>query len=181
MSWIKEHKLLVTSMIVVAGCFGFLGFILVDMMNQKAVSTSSQIVEADTKESTTFSEIASEEVSINENPFGSEKPILSEEDVLNYMHGMSHQKVIADEKWLHYEMTNDRIQFLMQVVESGRYENEDLLIDILKRWKNGDFSKADEDHNSIWSLQGGTIGKATGVMSAEQEQKYLETYNESIK
>lgn len=180
MSWIKKHKLIIASMIVVAISLGFLGYIFVDMMNQRATSTSSQKVD-EVQESANASEAVSEEVIMSNNPFGSEISTLSEEDILNYMHGMSHQKVIADEKWLHYEMTNERILFLINVVENGQYEHEEVMMDILTRWKEGDFSRADEDHNAIWSIQGGTIGKATGVMSAEQEQQYIEDYQESIK
>jgi len=181
MAWIKNHKLMIASVIVVAISLGFLGYILVDMMNQKATSTSSQKVEEEVQESTNASEAVSKEVIMNNNPFGSENSTLSEEDILNYMHGMSHQKVIADEKWLHYEMTNERILFLINVIENGQYEHEEVVMDILTRWKEGDFSQADKDHNAIWSIQGGTIGKATGVMSSEQEQQYIEDYQKSIK
>ncbi|HZH58749.1 MAG TPA: DUF6241 domain-containing protein [Metabacillus sp.] len=181
MVWIKNHMLMIASIIVVAISLGFLGYILVDMMNQKATSTSSQKVEEEVQESANTSEAVSEEVIMNNNPFGSENSTLSEEDILNYMHGMSHQKVIADEKWLHYEMTNERILFLITVIENGQYEHEEVVLDILNRWKEGDFSQADKDHNAIWSIQGGTIGKATGVMSAEQEQQYIEDYQKSIK
>jgi hypothetical protein len=54
-------------------------------------------------------------------------------------------------------------------------------LDILNRWAEGDFSRADKDHNAIWNVQGGTIGEATGVMSPEEEQQYLETKEGSIK
>lgn len=181
MSWIKKYKWMIASIVVVTVCFGFLGYIFFDMLNSKSTSTAAENVTEEVEESANTKEVVSEEVVMNNNPFGSEQATLSEEDILNYMHGMSHQKVIADEKWLHYEMTDERILFLINVVENGQYEHKELITDILTRWKNGDFSKADDDHNEIWSLQGGTIGKATGVMSAEQEQQYLEEYDESIK
>lgn len=181
MTWIKKYKWMIASVVVVTVCFGFLGYIFFDMMNPKATSTSAQKVSEEDEKSTNTKEVVAEEVVMNNNPFGHEQASLSEEDILNYMHGMSHQKVIADEKWLHYEMTDERIVYLTNVVEKGQYEHEELLLDILTRWKEGDFSQADDDHNEIWSLQGGTIGKATGIMSDEQEQQYLEEYDESIK
>lgn len=181
MSWIKKHKWILASVVVVAVCFGFLGYILFDMLNQKATPTTAQKVEDVEESAKTPEEVVSEEVVMSNNPFGSEQASLSEDDILNYMHGMSHQKVIADEKWLHYEMTDERILFLSNAVENGQYEHEEVMMDILTRWKKGDFSQADEDHNAIWSIQGGTIGKATGIMSEEQEQQYLERYDESIK
>jgi hypothetical protein len=181
-TWIKQHKLIFTSILVCAICLGFLGVIVVDMIDKKAVS-SSPVVSKEASTSKSNNDQQSEPVAaekITDNPFGSNSSSLTEDEVLNYMHGMSHQKVVAEEKWLHYEMTNERIQFLIGVVESGRYENSDLYLDILNRWAEGDFSKADKDHNAIWNLQGGTIGKATGVLSTEEEQQYLEDNKGSI-
>jgi hypothetical protein len=177
----KEHKLIVTSMIVFVLCLGVLGVILVDMMDKKSVSSSETVAKEDntivaSQQNTTKTETNN----ITENPFGSNKTNLSEEDILNYMHGMSHQKVVAEEKWLHYEMTNERIQFLISVVENDNYKNGELLLDILQRWAEGDFQRADKDHNKIWSLQGGNVGEATGVMTPEQEQQYLEENKGSI-
>lgn len=182
MTWIKEHKLIFTSILVCIICLGFLGVIVVDMIDQKAVSSSTVASKEDStsksKNNQKSESTASE--TITDNPFGSNSSSLTEDDVLNYMHGMSHQKVEAEEKWLHYEMTNERIQFLIGVVESDRYEKSDLYLDILNRWAEGDFSKADKDHNAVWNLQGGTIGKATGVLSTEEEKQYLEDHKGSI-
>ncbi|MFD2215888.1 DUF6241 domain-containing protein [Metabacillus endolithicus] len=179
MSWMKENKILVASVIVGAICLGCFSVIMLDMVNSKAVSTA----QADSEEQTSKEKVdkASEEVNLDENPFGGKDSTeLTEEDILNYMHGMSHQKVIAEEKWLHYEMTTERINYLIAVVENGPYEHEEVFLDILHRWSVDDFSEADKDHNKIWRIQGGTIGEATGVMTAEQEQLYLEENKGSI-
>lgn len=180
MTWIKGHKLIVASIIIIAICFGFLGVILLDILDQKPIS-SSQVVSKEESTSPSSQNTTKAEEKITDNPFGPNNSTLSAKEILVYMHGMSHQKVVAEEKWVHYEMTNERIQFLISVVESGSYENEELFLDILNRWAEGDFSKADKDHNEIWSLQGGTVGEATGVMSAKEEQQYLENYKGSIK
>ncbi|WP_299087404.1 DUF6241 domain-containing protein [uncultured Metabacillus sp.] len=182
MSWIKEHRLIVTCMIVFAICLGGLGIILVDMIDQKAVSSSTQA--SSTKDHAASAPSTSEQVNVEavtENPFDHGNSSLTEDELLNYMHGMSHQKVEAEEKWIHYEMTEERIGFLLTIVENGSFKNEDLYLDILNRWAEGDFTQADKDHNAIWNLQGGTIGKATGVLSPEEEQQYLEDYKSSIK
>lgn len=179
--WIKEHKLIIVSIVFIAIFLGVLGVILVDMIDQQAVTTSK----VQSKEEKTLLETGNEESEqvekIPDNPFGSNNAMLAEDELLTYMHGMSHQKVIADEKWIHYQMTNERIQFLISVIEAGSYENSDLLLEILNRWKEADFTKADKDHNAIWQLQGGTIGKATGVMSNEEEKRYLEENDGSLK
>jgi FlaG/FlaF family flagellin (archaellin) len=180
LTWIKGHKLIVAGIIIIAICFGFLGVILLEMFDQKPVS-SSQVVSKEESTSPLSQNTTKAEEKITDNPFGPDNSSLSAKEILVYMHGMSHQKAVAEEKWVHYEMTNERIQFLISVVESGSYENEELFLDILNRWAEGDFSKADKDHNEIWSLQGGTVGEATGVMSAKEEQQYLENYKGSIK
>jgi hypothetical protein len=192
MTWIKENKLFFTSIIVFAGFLVFLAILFVDMIDKKAVSsepvvakeaaTTTELQNVEKQEKTEASEAQEPVVSTpTENPFGGQYTTLTEEEILNFMHGMSHQKVIAEEKWIYYEMTNERIQFLLHVVKNGNYENSDDYLDILNRWAKEDFSDADKDHNRIWDLQGGTVGKATGVMSLKEEQEYLEKYKESIK
>jgi hypothetical protein len=192
MTWIKENKLFVTSIILFAGFLVFLAILFVDMIDKKAVSsepvvakeaaTTTELQNVEKQEKTEASEAQEPVVSTpTENPFGGQYTTLTEEEILNFMHGMSHQKVIAEEKWIYYEMTNERIQFLLHVVKNGNYENSDDYLDILNRWAKEDFSDADKDHNRIWDLQGGTVGKATGVMSLKEEQEYLEKYKESIK
>jgi Family of unknown function (DUF6241) len=180
-SWVKEHKLIVTAMIIVALCLGILGMILGDMIDKKAVPSSETV----SKEENTAAAPSQQDTiktvdNVTENPFGGSKLDLSEKEILNYMHGMSHQKVVAEEKWIHYEMTNERIQFLISIVENGNYKNGELFMDILQRWAEGDFQRADKDHNKIWSLQGGNVGEATGVMTSEEEQQYLEDNKGSI-
>lgn len=171
---------MVTSMIVIAICLGVIGVLLIDRIDKNTVS-SSQVVSKEST-STTIQNTSSSVVEVmTENPFDRQNSDLTDDEILKYIHGMSHQKVIAKEKWIHYEMTSERIQFLISVVKSGSYENGELYLDILNRWAEGDFSRADKDHNAIWNVQGGTIGEATGVMSPEEEQQYLETKEGSIK
>ncbi|WP_100012138.1 DUF6241 domain-containing protein [Lentibacillus sediminis] len=115
------------------------------------------------------------------NPFGLSKSQeeLTDIDYREYIHGMSHQKVDASEKWGFYEITDSRIQWLLDGLglEDNKRELTDLDVykDILERWKAGDFSRVDEDHNVIWEMQGGTVGRATGILSPEEEQEYLQS------
>ena len=43
----------------------------------------------------------------------------------------------------------------------------------LVRWRP--FSR-DKDHNEIWYMQGGTIGKTTGLLNKNAEAEYLESF-----
>jgi Family of unknown function (DUF6241) len=100
---------------------------------------------------------------------------MEESNVQDAIHLMSHQKVEADEKWGSLQISDARIQRLIEVIEMNKnqYDHAYVYLDILNRWMEDDFSKADQDHNAIWRLQGGTIGEATGVLSQEEEEKYI--------
>ncbi|WP_019378244.1 DUF6241 domain-containing protein [Virgibacillus halodenitrificans] len=114
------------------------------------------------------------------NPFGQEKQQinLSSTDFEYYIHGMTHQKVKAREKWHFFEMHPIRIKWLLEGLEETKYElgpDKEKYRDILKRWKQKDFSTIVEDHNFIWDKNEGTVGKATDRLSQEDEREYLET------
>ncbi len=103
---------------------------------------------------------------------------MQERSMQNYIHWMSHQKVSAKRKWGAMLITEERIERLLEVAleNEQNYQHSYVYIDILSRWQEGDFSKADLDHNAIWELQGGTIGKATGLLTEEEELAYIEDY-----
>lgn len=96
---------------------------------------------------------------------------------------MSHQKVKAEDKWGFFEMTEERINWLRESLEQeaimSHLTDADVYLDILNRWHEGDFSEVDQDHNAIWRLQGGSIGKATGILSEEKEEHYIKNKSES--
>lgn len=111
----------------------------------------------------------------NLNPFGESTKMegLMDYAYQEYIHGMSHQKVKASKKWGFYEIHPSRIQWLLDGLDKVELDHENTYRDILKKWNNGDFSNVDDDHNAIWGLQNGTVGKATGILSAEAEQAYV--------
>lgn len=114
------------------------------------------------------------------NPFGDPQDIksVSESQVQDYIHQMSHQKVKASEKWGFYRITDERIKWLIEAVDANDYEHGEQYMHILMAWNKGAFDRADKHHNIIWEMQGGTIGKATGVMSLDEEEAYLESARE---
>jgi hypothetical protein len=101
---------------------------------------------------------------------------MSENSVQQAIHNMSHQKVLSDKKWGSLPLTTERVKRLIQVVEANRkeYEYADLYLDILRAWEKGNFDHVVMNHNAIWSLQGGTVGKAYGVASPEEEIKFIQ-------
>ena len=94
------------------------------------------------------------------------------------MQQMTHQKIIAEEKESSIMITPERIDILLQMVEENKdkYEHYENYLDILNRWKKGDFSKVDHDHNVLMYIQGSSkssLGLATGIATEEQEIYYI--------
>lgn len=121
-------------------------------------------------------------IEVNE---GKKKPIeeefpftMKERQIANAIHAMSHQKVEADEKWGFLPLTTERVTRLLDVIDTNKkdYKNASLYMEILSRWSKNDFSQIDHDHNQIWKTQDGTIGRATGILSYEEEVEYIEKY-----
>lgn len=109
------------------------------------------------------------------NPFGESTKLeaLTDYAYQEYIHGMSHQKVEASKKWGFYEIHPSRIEWLLAGLDKVELDHESTYRNILQKWKNKNFSSIDDDHNAIWSLQHGTVGKATGILSVEEEQAYV--------
>lgn len=101
---------------------------------------------------------------------------MSELAVQNAIHHMSHQKVEADKKWGVLPLTEERVDRLLEVVQHNRedYKHGSVYEEILLKWQNKNFTSVDDDHNAIWELQDGSVGRATGIMSAEEEQEFIE-------
>ncbi|BCB05737.1 DUF6241 domain-containing protein [Bacillus sp. KH172YL63] len=110
------------------------------------------------------------------NPFGEKvKTPLTETVMRQYIHAMSHQKVKAKEKWSFFEITDERIDYLLNQLDINNYKNETTYRDILTSWKEEDFSGVVGDHNTIWRMQDGNVGKATAKLNATEERKYIES------
>lgn len=97
----------------------------------------------------------------------------SEQALLAMMHKMTHQKVIASEKWGLIRMNDDSIAKAKQILLDSDFNSKEGLLDIIEKWENGQFDQVDEDHNYIWNLQGGSIGRATGILNEQQEQEFI--------
>ncbi|MYL35775.1 hypothetical protein GLW05_19565 [Pontibacillus yanchengensis] len=108
-------------------------------------------------------------------PIEDEIPLsISEYELQNKIHYMSHQKIISSKKWGSLPLTMERVNRLIDILESSTYNNEETYLRILKAWKNKDFSEIDDHHNTIWKMQDGNVGKATGIMSMEEEKEFIE-------
>ncbi|TKD70778.1 DUF6241 domain-containing protein [Pseudalkalibacillus hwajinpoensis] len=106
--------------------------------------------------------------------------IPSESHFMTTLHGMTHQKVYADEKWTLVEMTDKRIEDMLAILDKvkgeGEYEHYDFYYKALTKWKKGDFQNAVEIHNEIWSMENGNVGRASRLLTANEEQAFVDEH-----
>ncbi len=101
----------------------------------------------------------------------------SEIQLLQEVHGMTHQKVAAEEKWGSIEITKDKVLKLYEVVENKQFEDNDIqtmILDTIEPWTHGDFSNAVRAHNNIWDYLDGNVGKASRLLTPVEEQRFIE-------
>jgi len=55
--------------------------------------------------------------------------------------------------------------------ETIDYKSE--LLRIVGKWKEGNFDSIVEVHNYLWGEQNGNVGKATGVLTPEEEAQFV--------
>lgn len=150
--------------------------IYIDFNSGKDVAIKDHISDASAVETDTSNPKNANSIGHNEyiNPFGDSinQLELNDEDYINYIHKMSHQKVSADVKWGFYKITDDRINWLFEGLNKTKQtlSHKELYRNILIRWDEGDYSNVVNDHNELWKIQGGSIGKAKEKLNAEQEK-----------
>lgn len=91
----------------------------------------------------------------------------SEAVVYEEIHTMVNSIVIADDVWEKKLITKENIVALIAEINNSKFQDKKELYTILNRWKAGDFTQADSDHNYVWGKVGGTVGRATGVDSSK--------------
>ncbi len=89
----------------------------------------------------------------------------SEGVIIDSMHKMLHQKVIADKKIGFIVMSPENIKKLRHLLDqSDKIIEKEKYVVILNRWEKGDFSQAVEEHNYMWEQAGGeSTGKAKKI------------------
>ena len=97
----------------------------------------------------------------------------TQDEVIEVMHKMTHQKVRAEEKWGAIPMIPETINDVYEIVSKSNFERKEDLLEILEKWKLNNFLSTDEDHNYFWRYQGGTVGKAYGTMSRNEEMEFI--------
>jgi hypothetical protein len=96
-----------------------------------------------------------------------------QEEVMDVMHHMTHQKVIAEEKWGAVEMNSENINAVYEIVVDSDFMLKGDLLNIVTGWKEGNFDNVAQDHNYFWEYQNGTVGKATGILNSAEEEEFI--------
>jgi hypothetical protein len=91
------------------------------------------------------------------------KKVRDVEEVYKDIHLMANSVVIANHIWGKSEITEEKVNGLLLEVMASEYYDKKELIEIISRWKNGNFKYAAYDHNYVWDNLNGTIGEATKV------------------
>lgn len=95
----------------------------------------------------------------------------SEEDIVEILHDMTHQKVRSEEKWGFVQMTEVNLLAVNEVLQKNPGFNQNIdFLGIVTDWLNNDFSNIVAEHNEIWKMKNGTVGKAYGILSPSEEQ-----------
>lgn len=163
----KKTIVYLTAAFIALGLIGFGVFKVSDKQNNTESSKSAQISdEKAMKESTQKMEGLEFAQSVPENA--------SESALWAMMHKMTHQKVVASEKWGLIRMDEESIAKAEEILLASDFTSKKELLEMIERWKNGQFDQVDDEHNAIWRMQKGSIGEARGILTEQQEQEFIE-------
>lgn len=147
-----------------------LGIIVVGVLIYQAMTShGNEKVDAETSFDTKIEKEAELEAKITEGIY-----VPDEDEFQWIVHRMTHQKVAADIKDGSTEMTPERIDELLKTLDETDYVHEDVYLRVLDEWNEGNFENAVEAHNEILTLQNGTIGVATRLLTPEEEKEFIE-------
>ena len=163
-------RVLLVSLLVLA-VLGGVGFKFIQELSTGDEDRISEVAEGIVQQEETTEDVEASE---------QEEGEMKEGEVQTYLHRMTHQKIVAEEKRGAIEMSPQNIQNMLTIVRenAGNYEHSDFYEESLTAWEQGDFSNAVTVHNTIWNWHDGTVGKATGLMTPQQEADYV---NENFK
>lgn len=94
----------------------------------------------------------------------------SEEALLEILHNMTHQKVRSEEKWGFVHVNEVNLLAVKEVLQENAAFNQNIdMLSIVTNWLENDFSNIVAEHNTIWKMNNGSVGKAYGILSPSEE------------
>ena len=163
--WTIIILLLVLGVLAGAGYWVYQSFTTTDEQEiSKAAEEAAEVLDEDAVAQSPQSDLPVDTVGLTEGQFQVK------------LHQMTHQKIVATEKRGKIQMTPARIEEMLKILRAneGAYDEYAFYEDALTEWEQGKFSNAVDVHNTIWEWHNGTVGRATGFMTKEQEAEYVE-------
>lgn len=99
-----------------------------------------------------------------------------EKDFADALHFMTHQKVEAFMKWGTLELTEERVDAMLEILEDTNFVHQFFYKRTLEQWKEGNFKNVVMVHNRIWEMAEGDIGKATAYLDEQEEESYIKEH-----
>lgn len=92
-------------------------------------------------------------------------------DIIRDMHKMANSLIEADAIWGKAEMNRKNVDEMYVALHlQSESDEKKILQEVIEKWDKADFSSIDADHNRIWNLLDGKIGRATGINNKEVEK-----------
>lgn len=85
-----------------------------------------------------------------------------ETELISTMHQMSNGLIKAKDGqiWGVIAMTKNKVSELTKIINDNNYIHRYDLLQILEKWKEGDFTQIVDNHNTLWRYLNGNIGEA---------------------
>ncbi|MBP1745347.1 MAG: hypothetical protein H6Q58_2325 [Firmicutes bacterium] len=93
---------------------------------------------------------------------------VDEQDIVKEIHLMSNSLIEAEDglKWGEENVDKTNIDKVIRMLDQAPVNTKTKkLRQIVERWQQGDFSQIVDDHNFVWDLLGGTVGRASSADS----------------
>jgi len=79
------------------------------------------------------------------------------------MHEMANTLILAEDNkiWGTVTITKETVSELLNMLDKSKpFEEKDTFIATAKKWQKGDFANIVYDHNMVWKILEGTVGRA---------------------
>jgi hypothetical protein len=98
----------------------------------------------------------------------------TEKELLEILLKMTHQKVHSEEKWGFVQMSEVNLHAVREVLQENSAINKNIdMLAMVNNWLKNEFTNIVDEHNQIWKLREGTVGKAYGILSPAEEDELV--------
>ncbi|MGK0466720.1 DUF6241 domain-containing protein [Clostridium sp.] len=134
-------------------------------MGIKPVMAENQVVETKAKAKTKENE-------------KEETKVYTKLEVVTMMHEMVNTLIIAEDNriWGKKEVDKESVSELLNMIEAAEdFYEKGIVTEIANDWKRGYFDNVVQDHNIVWGILDGTVGKASeeNIVAVAEAKEYL--------